>query len=178
MQTIAILGASGFIGSRAVEMLHLGGVADVRPIVRTAARLAPLSRFDLDARIADARHQEALEAAFSGCDVVVHTVAGSCELIRSVIEPVYCAACRAGVGRLIYLSSASVHGQAPLPGTDEETALPRRHALPYNGAKAGAEQMLLRLRKKGDVEVVVLRPGIVYGPRSSWIGGFADTLLR
>jgi uncharacterized protein YbjT (DUF2867 family) len=29
---VAILGASGFIGSRAVELLHLADLAEVRPI--------------------------------------------------------------------------------------------------------------------------------------------------
>jgi len=33
------------------------------------------------------------------------------------------------------------------------------------------------MRAKGNVEIVFLRPGIVYGPRSLWIGSFADELL-
>ena len=37
--TTAVLGASGFIGSRVVEMFHLGGLSDVPPIVRSMASL-------------------------------------------------------------------------------------------------------------------------------------------
>lgn len=177
MTSVAILGANGFVGTRAVEMLHLGGIVDVRPIVRTPASLAPLSRFDLDARVGDARDQQALARAFAGCDVVVHAVAGSPELILSVLEPVYQAAQQAGVRRLIYLSSAAVHGQAPQPGIDERAPLERRQALPYNNAKVRAEQVLSQLRQRGSVELVVLRPGIVFGPRSAWVGRFADGLL-
>ena len=55
---VAVLGAGGFIGSRIVEMFHLGGLADVRPVTRSTGALARLSRFDLDWRIADARDQE------------------------------------------------------------------------------------------------------------------------
>src|SRR3546814_8202154 len=55
--------------------------------------------------------------------------------------------------------------------------LPRRHDLPYNRAKADAERMLIALRRRHGVELVLLRPGIVYGPRSQWIAGFADQLL-
>src|SRR5439155_19875927 len=40
-----------------------------------------------------------------------------------------------------------------------------------------AERRLLELRRSGKVEVVILRPGIVFGPRSQWTGRFADELL-
>ena len=41
----------------------------------------------------------------------------------------------------------------------------------------GAERRLRELRQGGPVELVVLRPAIVHGPRSAWTGGFADELL-
>jgi hypothetical protein len=94
------------------------------------------------------------------------------------LEPVYQAAQQAGVGRLIYLSSAAVHGQAPEPGATEDSPLNDRQPLPYNNAKVRAERILRRLREQGKVEVVILRPGIVFGPRSFWVGSFADALLN
>ena len=175
--SVAVLGANGFIGSRMVELTHLGGAANVRPIVRRAAALASASRFGLDGRVADARDAQALASAFEGCDHVVHAVAGDPQTIVGAIEPVYRAAESAGVRRLVYLSSASVHGQSPAPGTDEASALSDEQAIEYNIAKIRAERLLAELRNSGTVEVVVLRPGIVFGPRSSWTGGFADELL-
>ena len=121
MMNVAILGANGFIGGRAVEMLHLEGLAEVRPVVRSAASLARLSRFDLDCRLADAFDRSALRAAFAGCEIVVHAVAGDRNTILGTLSSTYQAAQEAGVRRLIYLSTASVHGQAPRPGTDERT---------------------------------------------------------
>jgi nucleoside-diphosphate-sugar epimerase len=90
---------------------------------------------------------------------------------------VYQAADKAGVRRLVYLSSGSVHGQAPQPGTDEQSVLSDKQILPYNNAKVQAERMLSQLRSQGNVELVILRPGIVFGPRSSWVTNFADALL-
>jgi nucleoside-diphosphate-sugar epimerase len=52
-----------------------------------------------------------------------------------------------------------------------------RQVLPYNNAKVRAERTLSRLRRQGDVELVILRPGIVIGPRSSWVTSFADNVL-
>src|SRR5262249_9450974 len=75
------------------------------------------------------------------------------------------------------LSTSAVHGQAPMQGTDERSPLSLDQPFPYNIAKIRAEQRLQALRQSGTVEVVMLRPGIVYGPRSRWIAGFADQLL-
>lgn len=174
---IAIVGAGGFIGSRLVEALHLGGVADVRPIVRQPYALAGASRFALDGRIADALDADALRKAFDGCEVVVHTIAGDPRTIVESIAPVYRAADRSGARRLVYLSTAAVHGQAPPPGTDENSPLSARQPLAYNNAKVKAERRLLSLRAGGTTEVVILRPGIVTGPRSSWQVEIARGLL-
>jgi nucleoside-diphosphate-sugar epimerase len=178
MLKVAILGANGFIGSRAVEMLHLAGFAEVRPVVRTVTGLASLARFDLEGRVADAFDRAALRRAFDGCEVVVYAIAGDRKTIIETAGTAYQAADEAGVRRLIYLSSASVHGQAPTPGTDESSPLSDRQPIDYNNSKVQAERKLLALRACSSAEVVILRPGIVFGPRSFWIASFADELLR
>lgn len=175
---VAVLGASGFIGSRIVEKFHLGGGMEVRPIVRNVARLAGAARFALDGRVADGFDRAALAAAFSGYEAAVHAIAGDRRTILSTAEATYRAAQDAGLKRLVYLSSASVHGQEPAPGTDERSPLDRRQPIAYNRAKIDAEALLMRLRAFGSVELVILRPGIVYGPRSSWTGGLADEVLN
>jgi nucleoside-diphosphate-sugar epimerase len=169
VKTIGIIGASGFVGTRVVEMFHLGAVAEVRPIVRQFKSLARLSRFELDCRIADARDESALAKAFEGCEAVVHAAVGDDRTILGTIEPVWNACVAARVKRLVYLSSGSVHGQNPAPGTDESAALSDRQWNWYNNAKVGAEWKLQELRKRGGVELVILRPMIVFGPRSRWV---------
>ena len=178
MLKVAVLGASGFIGSRLVEMFHLEEIAEVRPIVRRVSSMAGPSRFQLDCRVADGLDREALASAFAGCEVVVHAVAGAPAVIVGALAPVYEAAQKAGVRRLVYLSTASVHGQAPANGTTERSRLSDRQPISYNNAKVRAERRLRRLRARGTVELVVLRPGIVFGPRSHWVSSFADALLE
>jgi nucleoside-diphosphate-sugar epimerase len=89
---------------------------------------------------------------------------------------VYAAAEAVGVRRLIYMSSGSVHGQSPVPGTDETTPLSLRQSFSYNNAKVRAERKLTWLRTRGTVELVILRPTIVFGPGSRWVYDFADRL--
>jgi nucleoside-diphosphate-sugar epimerase len=173
---VAILGANGFIGSRLVEMMCLNDWAEPRAIVRRLEALASAKRFQIEGRLANALDQTALEIAFRGCETVVHAIAGDPNTILGAIAPAYGAAQAAGVRRIVYLSTASVHGQSPPPGTTEETPLTDTQPVEYNNAKVRAEWRLRQLRKQGSVEIVLLRPGIVYGPRSYWIGGFADEL--
>ena len=67
---VAVLGASGYIGSRFVEMLHLSELAEVCLVVGRFSSLAGVARFDLDWRIADALDEEALAKAFDTCEAV------------------------------------------------------------------------------------------------------------
>lgn len=174
---IAVLGASGFVGSRLLELWHLSGWAEVRPVVRQVGSLARLARFNLDWRLADGSDEAALTAAFQGCEAVVNLIVGNPDVIVANAIASYRAAQAAGVKRMVYLSSASVHGQAPAPGTDELSPLHTRHRFAYNNAKVRAERALNHLRKHGSLELVMLRPGIVYGPRSRWVSDIADQLL-
>jgi 2-alkyl-3-oxoalkanoate reductase len=178
MRRIAVLGASGFIGNRTVEIFQRDGDVDVRPVVQRPSRAALPRRFDLPVQIADALDTKSLTPAFEGCDSVIMAIAGDPKTIVRSVEPVYRAAMKSNVRRLIYLSSASVHGQAPAIGIDETTPLSKRQPIAYNNAKIVAEQQLWNLRKIGRVEVVILRPGIVFGPRSQWTGGVADEILN
>lgn len=166
--TVAVVGASGFIGGRLVEWLVLRNLAEVRPVVRSFRGLARLARFDLDCRVADATDQVALQTQLAGCEVLFHSVLGGRETILKSAEVAYLAAAAAGVRRLVYLSSAVVHGYDPEPGTHDDTKLVARQACEYNVSKVMAEHLLRRLRADRAVEVVTLRPYIVFGPRSQW----------
>lgn len=177
MKRVAIVGAAGFIGNRLVEKFHLGGAYEVVPVVRRASALALPCRFDIRPVVADAFDSSALAEALDGCDAVVSAIAGDPKTIIRSIWPFHAAAERVGIRRLVYLSSQMVHGQAPAPGTDERTPLFVRQPLAYNRAKVRAELQLRELGRKGRSEIVILRPGIVYGPRSQWTGGLADQLL-
>jgi 2-alkyl-3-oxoalkanoate reductase len=178
MLTVGVLGAGGFVGSRIVERFHLEGTARVVPIVRGFGALPRPARFALETRMADALDRAALSKAFAGCDVIVNAVLGPYNQIVAEPPAIYGAAEAAKVRRLIHISTGSVHGQAPEPGSDETSALRTDQPFPYNNAKVLAERQFQALRKRGKVELVMLRPGIVFGPRDIWISGIARQLSQ
>jgi nucleoside-diphosphate-sugar epimerase len=175
---IAIIGASGFVGLRLVERLHLTGEAEVVPVVHAFRSLAVLSRFTLPWRVTNPSDPVALGEALKGCDCVVHAALGDAGQIVTMAEALYPAAERAGVKRIVALSSAAVHSLTPAPGTDETTPILTNQKSDYNVAKVKAEQILDAARRRGKVELVQLRPSIIHGPRSRLVADIASQLLN
>ncbi|CAN1531226.1 WcaG Nucleoside-diphosphate-sugar epimerases [Methylophilaceae bacterium] len=83
-------------------------------------------------------------------------VAGTLNLARQ--------ASAAGVKRLVFVSSVKVNGeqtQIGQPFTEKDVALPLD---PYGISKYEAEEGLRRIAKETGMEVVIIRPVLVYGP--------------
>lgn len=175
---VAIVGASGFIGTRIIEQFRLGGGPELVALVRRPASLALPARFALETHVADGLDIDAMARAFSGCQAVIHAALGDPAQIERMPVALCLAAASAGVPRLVYLSSASVHGQNPAPGTDEATPLNSDQPLEYNRAKIRAEQRFFAECERHNLTGFALRPGIVYGPRSRWIADLASDLIE
>ena len=71
-KTIAVTGATGFIGGRLVERLVLEYGARVRCLVRDYTHCASLSRLDVELVKCDLLSQPSLSRAVDGCSYVVH----------------------------------------------------------------------------------------------------------
>jgi nucleoside-diphosphate-sugar epimerase len=73
-------------------------------------------------------------------------------------------ASRSGVKRFIFISSIKVNGEKTLPGQifrANDTPAPLD---PYGVSKLEAEQGLLELAKNTTMEIVIIRPVLIYGP--------------
>lgn len=167
-EKIAVVGASGFIGGRLIEHLILEQSAEVKAIVRSIPSYSRLARFDIEIEIGDLLDLESLYKAFDRCSIVFHSAVGDSRTIIKGIENTILAAAKTGVKRIVYLSSAVVHGYNPSPNTNDESALMKNQPFEYSNSKVEAELIIRKMRKKLPVEVVVLRPYIVHGPRSSY----------
>lgn len=74
------------------------------------------------------------------------------------------AAADSGVRRFVFLSSAKVLGEFSVPGQPFSDTSPVAPSDPYAESKYAAEQALFELAARTGMEVVVLRPPLVYGP--------------
>lgn len=152
MSRVAVTGAKGFIGAATCDRLR----ADGHEVV------------EIDLPEIDVTDAAALERAFQGCDLVVHTVAllpdrgDMAEYVRVNVggtRNVLDAADSNGVGRVLHVSSVAVWGYEFSHDLTED-APPRPCGNPYIDTKGTSE---LLARRRG---ATVVRPGDVYGPRS------------
>jgi nucleoside-diphosphate-sugar epimerase len=179
MKTISIIGAGGFVGTRLAESLLIAGQTEVRAIVRAYRNFASLARFGapLTIEIADAEDPAALERAIGGSATVVNLTTGSPASILRTTRAIFQACVTAQVPRLVHLSSAAVYGEVTSPEINDDSPPDTKHWMPYARAKAKAEVWLREQALPHGPEVVVLRPGIVWGVRSSHTLLFAKALL-
>jgi nucleoside-diphosphate-sugar epimerase len=180
MPTIAIIGAGGYVGSRFVESCILGRLANIRCVIRSPRSLARLCRFapDLDIRFADAKEHEDLFLALDGCNIVLNLVSGNSKDITDSTRAIHKACHTVGAKRLIHMSSAVVYGQVETPDVDDNSPPLRDHWMPYARAKAESELFLKDSLQTTEVQILVLRPGIVWGPRSPWSFNAAQDLIN
>ena len=185
---VFVTGASGVVGSAVVRHLVASGRA-VRALARSSAAAARLRRAGSEPVTGDVLDADSLLAAMRGCVAAYHVagvnhlctrdpvgmhrvnVEGSTNCVR--------AAARAGVGRVVYTSSAATLGEAR--GTVGREDSPHRgwFLSAYERSKFEAERAVLALAAREGVELVALNPSSVQGPgRASGTGEVLVLYLR
>jgi nucleoside-diphosphate-sugar epimerase len=178
-----VTGAGGFLGAALVDRLAARNGAQIRCMVRTPstagkieaiARAYPqtslecvsgnlLSADDVSRALDQVDVVYHLAAAMKGspADIFLNTVVGSKRLLEAVAAR--------GTRRVVLVSSFGVYGVAGLRRgalVDESTPLephPERRD-PYSFAKYRQEALFREYQQRCGFELVILRPGVIYGP--------------
>lgn len=172
---VLVTGASGFLGRHVVAALRDAGHR-VRALVRPATDIGPLDwSSDIDVFRADLCDADNLADAFDGIDVLVHLAAQVRGDDRTRIsatlagtERLLDAMAAGATKRLILASSFSVYDHRALRGTLGETDPVESSDVhqrdSYAIAKVEQERMVRRYAQQHSRELIVLRPGIIWGP--------------
>lgn len=185
---ILVTGSGGFLGVHVVERLLAHGQSDIRCFLRDKSKSARLeamaagysgcnveicygnlkSRADCARALVDVEIVIHLAAGLKGApaELFVDSVVTSRNLLEALgarIEPPIAKT------RVVLVSSFGVYGVVALGRgafVDESTPLeanPERRD-PYSHSKLRQEQLVREYQEKLGFELVVLRPGVIYGP--------------
>lgn len=172
---VLVVGASGFVGGQLVRRLAADGVPLRAAVHRNRAGLP--AGIDIAENV-DLEGSFNWTSAIAGCDTVAHlgarvhvmrdnsenaleayrrvNVDGTLSLARQ--------AAAAGVRRFVFLSSVKVCGEYTVPNASfVETTTPRPRD-PYGVSKLEAERGLLEFGRASGMQIVILRPPLIYGP--------------
>lgn len=168
---VLVTGATGFIGAALVDRLLREGRFVVRAAVRREATELPVP---IERVAGDMDPGTNWEPALTGVNAVVHLAARVHVMREMATEPLAefrrvnvsgtlnlaRQAAAAGVQRFVYLSSVKVNGES---GRYTE-ADPPAPEDPYGISKHEAELGLRGMAAESGLEVVIIRPPLVYGP--------------
>ena len=176
MARVFLTGGSGFIGGAlAARLLERGD--EVVGLARSEDAAAALAERGVEVARGHVLDEAAMVSGMQGCELAYH-VAGinsHCPrdpalLLRVNVqgtETAVRAAARAGVGRLVFTSSAAAVGEAA--GTVGHEGSPHRgsYLSVYDRSKHEAERSVLAIARSVGVEVVAVNPSSVQGPGRS-----------
>ena len=183
---VLVTGATGFLGSHLVDLLVERGES-VRALVRPGEAVDQLPRAGVEICWGDMADRASLQAAVAGVDRVLHCAArtgpwgprSEYEIanIRG-LEMLLDLALAAGIRRFVHVSSHTVLGN-DVRGAADETAPLRIEPNPYSWSKVMGERLLAEAVRERQVPVVIVRPGLIYGPRdTASFGRFAAMTQR
>lgn len=172
MRRVLVTGASGFVGRHLVESLRQD--LDVVAAVRDRSRVP---EFQSDIETIPFHLERGLTPAeLRGFDCVFHLAAHVHVMVPTVEDEkrfqqlnvkatheLARSASEAGVRRFVYLSSIKVNGERTVTGAFSAHDTPAPQDA-YGRSKLAAEQAILQVAEQGELEGVIVRPPLVYGP--------------
>ncbi len=164
-ETLAIIGASGFVGSALCERLHFEGSWKFLPFIHSSGAAARLARLPLAERprTLDLLDYEALRAALRDDMIVVNCGRGDNQALSRGFQNLVKAAREAKVRKFIHIGSVAIYGDDPPPASADPSCPVNPQATDYGLVKQRQDELVFRLHAAG-VPSYIVCPSNIAGP--------------
>ena len=170
-ERIFVTGACGYIGSAIAARLARKG-HKVFGLTRSREHARALDGMGIHPVLGDLAGEQDWLGVLQNCDGAVHTAFdgenGAADVDHAALEGLRLASLDGRVRRVLYTSGTWVHGHGDAGNADERTPLAPLAVVQW---RAAHEEIALDLAAH-DVDVVILRPGMVYGEHRGLLGGW------
>jgi nucleoside-diphosphate-sugar epimerase len=164
---IAVIGGSGFVGSRLIEELLV-----TNDVVNFDKVVSPL--FPHITRIVDIRDKDGLASALAGFDLVILLAAEHRDDVSPInlyydvnvegTRNVLASMRENGIGRIIFTSTVAIYGLNQQMPDENFVATPFNH---YGKSKWMAEQCISEWQEESDSHAsIIVRPTVIFGERN------------
>lgn len=173
---VLLTGATGFVGTGLTK--RISGLTDLQLFAAVRQQMRSFPDGVTAVPVADLTSDTDWREALEGVEVVIHSaarvhvmndeaadslaeyrrvnLAGTLNLARQAVD--------AGVKRFVFISSIKVNGEGTPPGRAFKADDAPAPVDPYGVSKLEAERELQVLAHETGLEVVIIRPVLVYGP--------------
>lgn len=174
---VLLTGSTGFVGRGLLKKMVSDGYWDLVTAVRSQSVSCAYKQVE-SLTVAELGADTDWRKALKGVDAVIHCAARAHVIHENVANPLAAfrkvnvegtmslarQAARAGVRRFIFISTIKVNGEGTLLGVPYVSDTPPAPMDPYGVSKMEAEMGLRALAAETGMEVVIIRPALVYGP--------------
>lgn len=186
-----VTGSTGLLGNNLIRLLRQQG-HEVKALVRSPEKARKLLPEDVEIVTGDMENVDAFKSALAGSDVLFHTAAyfreyygpgdhwGTLERINvrgtiNILE----AAEKAGVKKVIYVSSSGVIGARRDGKPSDETTPPDAPVMQnlYFRSKVLAEQAIAEFQKTHALPIIQILPTAMFGPGDAAPTGAGQLVL-
>ncbi|MCC7486343.1 MAG: NAD(P)-dependent oxidoreductase [Burkholderiales bacterium] len=170
---VAIVGASGYVGSTLVERLRARRDLEIVPCIHGSGNAGQVARLGIALAAIDLLDREVIARSLAGCTHVVNCSRGDNAVMLKGLANLLEACRRGGVRRFVHLSSVMVYGDPPAPDSTGEDGRTEPRRGTYGWVKLEQDRLVEKAAREGLSSVILCPPNI-----TGALSGYVETIYR